>query len=116
MKSKKNKLNSSLEIEIYSIGALCKRSKILELNVRQALRELNLKANIQIFSEFQQLLASKVSYFPALIINNQMIFQGKLTTVSRIKKILQRMVKVDMGQSTNMPKLESSQSAKYSAS
>ncbi len=90
--SKRNDINR-LEIKIYGVGKLCKRSKMLERNVRQALKELGVKADIEVIVDIPRMVDTDVRYLPALNVNGKTVLQGAVLTVPRLKKRLKPFLK-----------------------
>ncbi|RLD16525.1 hypothetical protein DRI50_01635 [candidate division KSB1 bacterium] len=82
------KQKRKLKIKIYGVGKLCKRSKILELNVRRALKALGAEADIEVIVDFKKMVDTDVRYLPALNVNGKTILQGSVVTVERLKKRL----------------------------
>lgn len=82
-----NEINR-LKIKIYGVGKLCKRSKMLERNLRQALKELGVKADMEVIVDIPRMVNTDVRYLPALNVNGRTILHGAVLTVPRLKKRL----------------------------
>ncbi|NMB06810.1 MAG: thioredoxin family protein [Tissierellia bacterium] len=73
-------------IKILGIG--CSKCEKLEKNLKTALEELNIDANIEIVGDLKEIVSYGVMTTPALVINNKVVSTGKVLSVKEIKKYL----------------------------
>ncbi len=59
----------------------------LEANVREAVKELGLKATIEKVEDFKDIMAYGVMRTPALVVDEQVKIMGRVPSVEDIKKI-----------------------------
>jgi small redox-active disulfide protein 2 len=69
-------MNDALQIEILGTG--CKKCNQLEANVRQAVAMLNLTAEVVHITDMMQIVTRGVMAIPALVVNGEIVSQGKL--------------------------------------
>ena len=75
-----------MKIEILGTG--CAKCKSLEKNVRAAVSELGMKAEIVKVEDMNEIIEHGVMVTPALFIDGKSASVGKLLTVDDIKKLL----------------------------
>ena len=85
--------DQAMHITIYGVGTLCRRSRLLEVNVRRALKEMDVQADIRVVVDFKQMVDTEIRYLPALTVNGHIVLQGGILTVARLKKRLQPLLK-----------------------
>lgn len=73
-------------IKIFGPG--CKRCKQLQANAEQAVGELGLEATIEKVQDINQMLEYGVIMTPALAIDGQVKFSGKVASAEEIKGLL----------------------------
>tara|TARA_Y100001933_G_C18851691_1_gene502021 strand:+ start:174 stop:368 length:195 start_codon:yes stop_codon:yes gene_type:complete len=61
--------------------------------VREALKQLNMKADYKMIADLNVMKAIGLEYTPALEINGKMISEGKFYTVDEMKALLQEYTK-----------------------
>ena len=76
-----------LKIEV--LGPGCKRCHTLEENVRVALREMGIDAEVGTVSDIREIAARGVLMTPGLAVDGEIVATGHLLSVSQVKKILQ---------------------------
>lgn len=80
----------SLKIEI--LGPGCTRCYALESNVKQAVQQLGIDAEVEHVTNMQETLKRLRQYramtTPALVVNGKVLSQGKVPSVSEITQIL----------------------------
>jgi small redox-active disulfide protein 2 len=69
-------MKDALQIEILGTG--CKKCNQLEANVRQAIAMLNLTAEVVHITDMMQIVTRGVMAIPALVVNGEIVSQGKL--------------------------------------
>ncbi|MDD4307792.1 MAG: thioredoxin family protein [Thermoplasmata archaeon] len=75
-----------MKIEILGTG--CAKCKSLEKNVRQAVSDLGMKAEIVKVEDMNEIIEHGVMVTPALFIDGKSVSVGKLLTVEDVKKLL----------------------------
>jgi small redox-active disulfide protein 2 len=73
-------------IKIFGPG--CKRCKQLQANAEQAIGELGLEATIEKVEDINQMMEYGVMMTPALAIDGQVKFTGKVASPEEIKGVL----------------------------
>jgi len=76
-----------LVIEI--LGAGCAKCDALEQNVRKAVDELGIEAEVRHVRDLKEIMNRGVMMTPALAINGKMVSVGKMLSVEKIKEILE---------------------------
>ena len=72
------------------LGTGCKKCKKMEENVRQAVKELNIDAQIEKVEDFKEIMKYKVISTPGLVIDEKVVSTGKLLKTKEIIKILDK--------------------------
>jgi len=75
-----------MKIEV--LGPGCQRCNTLEENVRTAVREMGIEAEVQKVTDINQIAARGVLMTPGLAVNGQSVATGRLLSVNQVKKIL----------------------------
>ena len=75
-----------MKIEILGTG--CPKCKQLEMNVRKAVEEKNVKANIIKVTDITKIMEYGVMSTPAIVIDGEVKVYGRLADVKEIKKLL----------------------------
>jgi len=75
-----------MKIEILGTG--CAKCKALERNVRLAVKELGIQADIVKVEDITEIMDHGVMVTPALFVNGESASVGKLLTVEEVKKLL----------------------------
>jgi len=75
-----------MKIEILGTG--CAKCKSLEKNVRAAVSDMGMQAEIVKVEDINEIMDHGVMITPALFIDGQSVAVGKLLNVEEIKKIL----------------------------
>ena len=76
-----------MKIEVLGTG--CKKCKDLEENVKQAVNELGIEADIQKIEDLIKIMNYGVIATPALVIDGKVAFSGRSPTVDELKKIIE---------------------------
>ena len=76
-------------MEIKILGTGCSKCKKLEENVKTAVSELGLEANVEKVEDLVQIMKYGVMSTPGFVINGSVKSTGKVLTVDVIKKLLQ---------------------------
>lgn len=77
-------------MNIKILGSGCKSCKTLESNVKEALHQLNMSADVEKVEDFKTIASYGVLQTPGLVVDEKMISSGKVLTVDKIKEMLQK--------------------------
>lgn len=75
-------------MKIKILGTGCKKCRVLEENVKIALRELNNDSVVEKVEEIKEIVKYRVMSTPALVVDEKVISAGKVLSVSDVKKLL----------------------------
>jgi small redox-active disulfide protein 2 len=75
-------------MEIKILGTGCPKCKTLEQATRNAVSELGIDANISKVEDIVNIMNYGVMRTPALVIDEKVIFSGKVPSVSELKEII----------------------------
>lgn len=70
------------------LGSGCANCKKLEANVREAVKEMGIKATIEKVQDFKDIMSYGVMKTPALVVDEQVKVMGRVPSVEDIKKYL----------------------------
>ena len=73
-------------IKILGVG--CSKCEKIEKNLKIALKELNMDANIEVIGDLKEIVSYGVMTTPTLVINDKIVSTGKVLSVKEIKKYL----------------------------
>jgi small redox-active disulfide protein 2 len=73
-----------MKIEILGMG--CPKCKKLTENVKKAVEEAGVKADIEKVEEMDKIVAYGVMMTPALVLDGKIVSSGKIASVDEIKK------------------------------
>jgi len=76
-------------MEIKVLGPGCLRCQNLEKEVRNALAELDVAANVEKVKDIQQIMAYKIMSTPGLVINEKVKVTGRVPKKDEIIKYIQ---------------------------
>ena len=76
-------------MNIKILGAGCPKCRQLEKNVRAALENLNIKADVEKITDISEIMKYEIMMTPALVINGTVKSTGKLFSPRELEKILQ---------------------------
>ncbi len=77
-------------MEIKILGTGCANCKNLEKSTRQAVDELHLDAFVAKEEDIVKIMGYGVMRTPALVLNEKVLFYGRVPSVSELKEILQK--------------------------
>lgn len=77
-----------MKIEV--LGPGCPKCHNTEENVKKALSELNKQAEVIKVTDINVMIDKGVMQTPALIIDGNIVMQGKIPTVEQIKQFIQK--------------------------
>ena len=75
-----------MNVKILGIG--CARCNELEQQVRDALSELNIAADVEHIKDLTTVAAMGVLMTPGLVIDGKVVSQGKIPSTDELKKLL----------------------------
>ncbi len=75
-------------MDILVLGPGCVNCKTLEQRVHTAVKELNIDAEIFKISDYAKIAEYGVMKTPALVIDEKLIFYGKVPTVNELKEYI----------------------------
>ena len=84
MPERKNKV---LEIEV--LGPGCARCETLERNVRAAVQEMGIEAEIRKVSEIKEIAARGILMTPGLAVDGKVVSSGHLLSVNQVMRLLE---------------------------
>jgi len=76
-----------MKIEIYGSG--CTKCKKTEEIVRQAVKELNIKAEISKIEDLQKIIDKGIMMTPAVAVDGVLKILGRVPSIQDVEKILQ---------------------------
>lgn len=79
-------------MEIKILGTGCANCKNLEKATREAVTELNLNASVVKEEDIVKIMAYGVMRTPALVLDEKVLFYGRVPSVSEIKEILNKAI------------------------
>ena len=77
-----------MKIEV--LGPGCPKCHNTEANVKKALSELNKEAEVVSITDISIMIDKGIMQTPGLIINGNIVMQGKIPTVEQIKQFIQK--------------------------
>jgi small redox-active disulfide protein 2 len=75
-------------MEIKVLGPGCPKCKTLEQATRKVVSELGIEANVTKVEDIVQIMNYGVMRTPALVIDEKVIFSGKVPSISELKEII----------------------------
>jgi len=75
-----------MKIEV--LGPGCPKCMSVEQNVKKALEELAIKADVEKVTDIQRIIQKGVLSTPALVIDGTVVLQGKNPTVEQLKHLI----------------------------
>ncbi|MBK6964455.1 MAG: TM0996/MTH895 family glutaredoxin-like protein [Bacteroidales bacterium] len=79
-------------MEIKILGTGCSNCKNLEKATREAVAELNLDATVVKEEDIVKIMGYGIMRTPALVLDEKVLFYGRVPSVSEIKEILMKKV------------------------
>ncbi len=77
-----------MKIEV--LGPGCPKCMSVEQNVKKALAELAVEAEVEKVTDIQRIIQKGVMSTPALVIDGEVVLQGKNPTVEQLKNLIMR--------------------------
>jgi len=75
-------------MKIAVLGAGCANCEKLEANVRKAVAELGISAEIEKITDFTKIAEYGVMMLPALVVDEKVVIEGKVASIGDVIKIL----------------------------
>jgi len=75
-----------MKIEV--LGPGCPKCMSTEQNVRKALTELAVQAEVEKVTDIQEIVRKGVMSTPALVIDGSLVLQGRIPTVEQLKELI----------------------------
>ena len=75
-------------MEIKILGTGCSNCRNLEKVTREAVAELNLDASVVKEEDITKIMSYGIMRTPALVVNEKVLFYGRVPSVSEIKEML----------------------------
>ncbi len=75
----------SEENRIILLGVGCRKTKLLEQNLKEAIHNLALDLPIQIIDDVELILDFAIQKTPALLYNDQLLFEGLVPSILEIE-------------------------------
>ncbi len=76
-------------MDIKVLGPGCKKCNTLHDATQKAIEELNIEATVTKVDDMMKILSYGVMSTPALVVNEKVLFSGKVPSVSEIKDLIQ---------------------------
>ena len=77
-----------MKIKVLGSGG-CSTCAKLERNVKEAVKELGLNAEIVKVEDYQEMMSYGIAATPALVVDEKLLFEGWAPNIYELKKILQ---------------------------
>jgi small redox-active disulfide protein 2 len=75
-----------MKIEV--LGPGCAKCMSMEQNVKKALAELAVQADVEKVTDIQKIVEKGILSTPALVIDGRVVLQGKNPTVAQLKNVI----------------------------
>jgi len=75
-------------MKIQILGSGCPRCKQVETNAREAVKNLNIEAVIEKITDINQIIDFGVTATPALAVDGDVKFSGRIPSVEEIERII----------------------------
>ena len=75
-------------MEIQILGTGCPKCKQVEANAREAVKNLSIDATIEKITDINQIIDFGVTVTPALAVDGEVKFSGRIPSVEEIKDII----------------------------
>ncbi len=77
-------------MNIKVLGTGCPKCKTLEKTTLQAISELGINANLEKVEDIVQIMNYGVMRTPAMVIDDKVIFSGRVPSVEEVKEIISK--------------------------
>jgi len=75
-------------MEIKVLGTGCPKCKLLEKNVLEALKALDIKANVEKVTDVKDIMSYGVMSTPALVVNGKVVSYGRVPNSKQLEELL----------------------------
>ena len=75
-------------MKIKILGSGCPNCKVLEANVKKAVKEMKISAKIEKVTDISKIMEYGVMSTPALVVDEKVVSYGKVLSPEEIKKLL----------------------------
>ncbi len=75
-------------LEIKVLGSGCANCETLDRMIRKAVEEMKLDARVEKVGDIQEILKYSVMRTPALVINEKVLFNGRVPGMTELKSLL----------------------------
>jgi small redox-active disulfide protein 2 len=72
------------------LGSGCAKCKALEAVTREAVKELDIQAEVRKVSEMQEIMAYPITMTPALVIDDKVMISGKVPSKAEMVSLLRK--------------------------
>lgn len=79
-------------MDIQVLGPGCPKCKKLEENVKAAVKELEIEAEVEKVSDITKIMAQGILLTPGLVIDGNVVSSGKVLSVEQLKEVLRKLV------------------------
>ena len=76
-----------MRIEVFGTG--CPKCNMLEANVRKALKELGVKAEVVKVTSIDEMVERELMTLPAMVIDGELVASGRVPSVAEIRDLVQ---------------------------
>jgi len=77
-------------MKVQILGSGCPQCKKTEQNARQALKSLGIEAEVEKVTDINQIIDFGVTVTPALAVDGEVKFSGKIPAVQEIEEVLKK--------------------------
>jgi len=81
-----------MKINLKVLGTGCAKCKSLEKATIETVKENNIDAEIEKVEDIQQIMTYGVMMTPALVVNNKVVFSGRVPSKAEIKNFIEKAV------------------------
>ena len=75
-------------MKVKVLGPGCPNCKVLEANIKKALEELKIKADVEKVTDIAKIMEYGIMSTPALVIDEKVVSYGRVLSPNEIKKFL----------------------------
>lgn len=86
-------LGGKYEYSVKVLGAGCKSCHEQHENVKKAVANMNLDAEIEYVTDMEKVMSYGVMSMPAIVVNDQVVSMGKVLKVAQVEELLNGLVK-----------------------
>jgi small redox-active disulfide protein 2 len=79
-----------MENHLKILGSGCSKCKALEKLTTEVVKESNIQADVQKVEDIMQIMNYRVMSTPALVVNEKVVFSGRVPSKSEIKAYIEK--------------------------